>query len=488
MLRILLVPLLLSSLAAYPTSAQQEENFDYFSANRQLIRNGVQAVLMCNGLFTSNRSLQQVFDQELAYLTSPRFTGPVGTAEGGEYEVNRDLKAVAIGGPTSGTVIRAAFREGIGCVVMAPDQSFDDIDSLPKLDLPYGDTDPATIPWPNGDLVRESPLPPNVDANALQAASDWAFDRDTPEQDTLSLMVVYKGDIIHERYAPGINMNTRTRTWSTAKSIAVTLIGMLVDQGRMDLDEPLGLEWLPDILAPEADPRNEITLRNALNMSTGLYPLDNYGKEYVTGSGMSYWAGASSVNGARQRALVREPGTYWDYENYDTLLAVLAMKNALGDDKTYQEFPRRALLDKLGMRNTLVSSDRFHDFILSSQVYTNARDLARFGLLYLQNGIWDGERLISEEWVEFVSTPAPSTAERGNFYGGQWWLVPDDRDDVPKSAYSTAGNRGQYVIVIPTHDLVIVRRGLDYGRQGFDNFDLTREVLKAIGPVEATAR
>lgn len=479
---------LLSCAFTGPVLAQQEENFDYFAANRQMIRNGVQAVLMCNGLFTSQRSLEQVFDQELAYLTSDRFGGYVGDVSGGEYEVDRELRAVAIGGPSSGTTIRAAYREGIGCVVMAPDQTFDDIDSLPVLALPYVEGDPATIPWPNGDQVPKLPLPQNVDARALQSASDWAFDRDTPEQDTLSLMVVYQGKIIHERYAPGINMHTRTRTWSTAKSIAATLIGTLVDDDKMSLDEPLGFEWLPDILSPEADPRNQITLRHALNMSTGLYPLDNQGLEYVTGSGMSYWAGASSTQGARRRALVREPGAYWDYENYDTLLAVLAMKKTLGDDKTYQEFPRRVLLDKLGMRNTLISADRFHDFILSSQVYTNARDLARFGLLYLQGGMWNGERLISKDWIEFVTTPAPSTADRGNFYGGQWWLVPDDRNDVPKSAYSTAGNRGQYVIVVPTHDLVIVRRGLDYGRQGFNNFDLTREVLKAITPDATISR
>ncbi len=215
-------------------------------------------------------------------------------------------------------------------------------------------------------------------------------------------------------------------------------------------------------------------------MSSGLYPVDSSGKEYATGSGLAYWAGASSIHGMRNRGLIREPGTFWDYENYDTLLAVYAMKQALGTDKVYQEFPRRALLDKIGMRNTLISADRFHDFILSSQVYTNARDLARFGLLYQQDGTWDGERLISEDWIDFVRTPAPATKDRGNFYGGQWWLVPDDRTDVPKSAYSTAGNRGQYVIVVPTHDLVIVRRGLDYGKQGFNNWDLTREVLKAI--------
>ena len=156
------------------------------------------------------------------------------------------------------------------------------------------------------------------------------------------------------------------------------------------------------------------------------------------------------------------------------------MKRALGGEKDYAEFPRKALLDRIGMRNTLVSTDRFGDFILSSQVYTNARDLARFGLLYLNEGVWKGERLLSKEWIDFVRTPAPSTAEIDSIYGGQWWLVPDGRGDVPNDAYSTSGNRGQFTILVPSHDLVIVRRGLDYGRQGFDRWDLTREVLKAI--------
>tara|TARA_B100001245_G_scaffold224430_1_gene198185 strand:+ start:347 stop:883 length:537 start_codon:yes stop_codon:yes gene_type:complete len=173
----------------------------------------------------------------------------------------------------------------------------------------------------------------------------------------------------------------------------------------------------------------------------------------------------------------------WDYENYDTLLGVYAMKLAIGDDQKYLEFPRSALFDRIGMRNTLLSVDRFGDFVLSSQVYTNARDLARFGMLYLQGGTWHGERLLSEDWINFTRTPAAATVGRGGQYGGQWWLVPEGRDDVPVDAYSTAGNRGQYVVVVPSHDLVIVRRGLDYGRQGFNRWDLTREVLKAIGTV-----
>ncbi len=464
---------LLTSLS--PARAQQEESYDYFQSQRAMIQAGVQAILMCNGLFTSHRTIEQVFDQELAYLSQP-----IGTARGGDYKVDRDRQAVAVGAPGGTPVMRAVFRDGLGCVIMAPDQTFEDLDGLPELTTAPLAGDAAQIPWPNGDLVAEEPLPKNVDGAALQAASDWAFDRESKEQVTLSLVVLHQGQIIHERYAPGVDMTTRTRTWSTAKSIAATLFGILVDQGKLALDEPLGLEWLPEARNTETDPRHEITLRHVLNMSSGLETVDSRGMEYATGSGLAYWAGASSVNGARSRAAIREPGTHWDYENYDTLLAVNAMKHALGDPQTYLEFPRKTLLDVLGMRSTLLSVDRFGDFILSSQVYTNARDLARFGLLYAQGGVWNDERLISEDWIEFSRTPAPATEDRGNHYGGQWWLVPDGRDDVPKDAYSTAGNRGQYVIVVPSHDVVIVRRGLDYGRQGFNNWDLTREVLRAV--------
>jgi CubicO group peptidase (beta-lactamase class C family) len=478
-----LIPVL-ALIALMPVTArvQQKDSYDYWRFQRDMIQRGQQAILMCNGLFTSNRTLEQVFAQELAYVREP-----IGTAAGGDYEIDRTRRTVAVGKADGVPVMRAAFREGIGCVVLAPDQTFEAIDSLPKLDMPPPPGNAATMPWPEGDLIEERKLPPGVDAAALQSASDWAFKRESAEQVTLSLLVVHDGKIIHERYAPGFDMSTRTRTWSTAKSIAVTLIGMLVDQGKLALDEPLGVEWLPRAPAPEADPRRAITLRHVLNMSSGLETVDNRGLEYATGSGMAYWAGASSVSGALNRGLIREPGTSWDYENYDTLLAVNAMKRVIGNDQAYLQFPRKALLDRIGMRNTLLSTDRFGDFILSSQVYTNARDLARFGMLYLQGGMWKGERLLSEKWISFVRTPAPATAGRGNQYGGQWWLVPDDRTDVPKDAYSTAGNRGQFAIVVPSHNLVIVRRGLDYGRQGFDRWDLTREVLKAIKPPTSEA-
>lgn len=479
MTRRLLTILALAAVPSVAILAQQRggaQNYDYWAPQREMIRYGQQAIFMCNGLFTSNRTLEQIYAHELKFLPTP-----VGTAQGGDYVVDRARKAVAIGKPGGPTpVMRAAYRDGIGCIILAPNQTLDDIESLPKITMAPPAGNAATIAWPDGDLVTKQPLPATIDAAKLQAASDWAFNRPSAEQDTLSLLVVHKGQIVLERYADGVDMTTRTRTWSTAKSIASTLIGMLVDQGTLKLDAPLPFEWLPRPTAGAKDPRSAITLRHVLHMSSGLETIDNNGLEYATGSGLSYWAGASSVEGARSRALIREPGTSWDYENYDTLLAVYAMKIALGSDAAYHAFPRTALFDKIGMRNTLVSTDRFGDFIFSSQIYTNARDLARHGLLYLNGGMWNGERLISQAWIDFVRTPAPATKTRGNQYGGQFWLVPDDRTDVPKDAYATNGNRGQYTIIVPSHDVVIVRRGLDYGRQGFNHWDLTREVLKAV--------
>ena len=141
---------------------------------------------MCNGLYTSDRTLQQIFDQELAYLTE----NVVGTAAGGDYETNDTLRAVAVGGGGSGPLIRAAFREGIGCVVMGPQQDFSDIDSLPINALAPLAGDAEKIPWPNGDRLDTAPLTAEIDSDALQAASDWTFDRESAEQQTISLLVI----------------------------------------------------------------------------------------------------------------------------------------------------------------------------------------------------------------------------------------------------------------------------------------------------------
>ncbi len=475
--------------------AQREYAQGFSVSNVDLTQRGRQALTLCNGVFVSGRAVEQINGAELR-------ADPVPPSR---LSVDAHSRTVAVRAEGDhGPAMRAAWRYGIGCVVMGPDQTFDDVNGLPSLDLEAPVGDPARIPWPDGDLVEAGPLPDEIDADALEAAGDWTFDRighgGDPEEMTLSLLVVHRGQIVYERYAPGIDMSTRTRTWSTAKSIASTLIGIAVGKGLLELDAPLPFDWPPDELAelesrvarshpavlvepfppadypPAPDPRGAITLRHVLNMSSGLYPQDNeYGQ--ATGSSLSYWAGWNSAYQARDRGLVREPGTVWDYENYDTLLGVLALKMALGDEGTYREFPWRALFDRIGMRNTVPGMDRFGNYVMSSQVYTNARDLARLGLLYLNRGLWNGEQIVPAWWVDFSRTAAPSTAEFGNFYGGHWWLVPDARTDLPQDAYTTAGARGQHAIVIPSYDLVIVRRGLD--DSGLPYWDMVAQILQA---------
>ena len=468
--RVLFIALWLS-FATAPAYAQAEYN--YHAATEALVMQGRQALITCHGLFVSNRTLEQVYSQELKLHETPILPPE-------QLIIDEDLKVVTVGLPGNSPIppMRAAYRDGLGCIVLAPHMTTDDIADLPEVAYPFPQAD---APWPQGDLVDPEKYNGSFDKEALEAAANWAFDRETyghPSQITISLLVVHNGEIVYEKYANGFDMHTRTRTWSTAKSIAATLIGLRIAEGKLGLDDPLPIE------AWEGDARSTITLRNALHMASGLTPEDNEGKANRTGSGISYFAGSSSATGAIERGLVRTPGTHWDYENYDTLLGLYALRSTFESDEAYQQYPYRALFEKIGMRNTLPGVDRFGDFVMSSQVYTNARDLARLGLLHLNRGQWEGEQLLPESWVDFVRTPAPATAESGNFYGGQWWLPPDDAVDVPQDAYSTAGHRGQYTVVVPSYDLIIVRRGLDWrsSQHTFSQWDLTREVIKAFSP------
>jgi CubicO group peptidase (beta-lactamase class C family) len=468
-------------LFAFASNAQQTATrHNYHQSNQALIEAGMQALLTCNGLFVSNRTLDQIHAAELKLDLMP-------LARPDQVQIDRERKTVAVGDGANGRppTMRAVHREGLGCVVMGPEQTFADIDRLPILKMPPPAGDPSRLPWPDGDLIESRPLPDYIDGNALDAAADFAFERAMyghPSQITMSLLVVHKGDIVLERYAPGVEMKTKTRTWSTAKSIAATLVGIAAGEGKLSLDAPLPFRnWGPGRgPAADSDPRTRITLRSVLNMSSGLYPVDNNVNAYVSGSPLGYFGGVSSAAGALDRGLVREQGVVFDYENYDSLLGVYALKTVIGDYQKYLEFPRRALFDRIGMRNTIPGIDRFGDYVLSSQVYTNARDLARFGLLYLNGGVWSGRRIVPESWIRFARTPAPATRDLGRIYGGQFWLVPDYLTDLPQDAYSTAGSRGQFTIIIPSYELIIVRRGEDWlSRDGFDNWALAREVLKA---------
>jgi CubicO group peptidase (beta-lactamase class C family) len=297
---------------------------------------------------------------------------------------------------------------------------------------------------------------------ALEAAVEAAFDGETFGEGTktIGVAIVYQGRLVAERYRPGFGPFTQYRTWSVAKTITNALIGILVGEGKLDVKAPAPI---PEWQSP-GDPRQRITIEHLLHMSSGLQAEGS--------EAYSVYFDGGTVTEALQRAqLEAEPGSLWRYANRDALALMRAARQVLGDDRQYLTFPRRALLNKIGMRSTIPEVDAGGNFILSSQVWTTARDLARFGLLYLNDGVWNGERILPPGWVQYSIAPAPKrkTGLSGWWaygmqgflgYGAQLWLF-DDVPFFPYEAYSAIGHRGQFVSIVPSHDLVIVRTGLD---------------------------
>ena len=341
------------TVGASPVSAQLPDRVeDYWASSAELVWRGTQALKTCYGLFLSNRTLDQIHEKELMGL---RLHGPM---DRDRVAINYRAKTVEVGVGQVDFVapMKSAYREGIGCVVMAPHQNFiDDLEGLPSLELPPFPGDAATIAWPDGDRVENKPLPAGVNQAALDTAGDWAFDRIThgghQGQVTTGMMVVYQGDLIYERYAPGFDMHTATRMWSSAKGLVSTLFGIAVDKGILEMDEPIPVAWPHGSHVPaQSDPRRKITLRHLLNMSSGLYSMD---REYnwMRGSHMVYFGGWDGGYQHRDRGLVAEPGTYYNYQNGDAVIPIMALRNVL-DEKTYKEFPHVELLRKIGMRDT----------------------------------------------------------------------------------------------------------------------------------------
>ncbi len=430
---------------------------------------GLKAGHMCSGVFVAGRDPDDVLEDELSNLHPLLRLVP-------DPVVDRGARSVGVPVLLGWMPRRAAYRASLGCTVMPPGSSIADPSPLPKLEIPLPAGDPADSPWPEGDRLPAERLPPEVDEQKLRAALEAAFSgtQYRPHK-TIGVVVVYRGRIIAERYARGFDAHTQYRTWSSAKSITSALVGILVARGRLAVDAAAPIpEW-----QEPGDPRGRITIGHLLHMSSGLKSDGAWTPE-------AYWNGIDTGRLVARTPLEVEPGSRWKYSNYDTLLLVRAMREVIGDARTYLEFPRRALLNRVGMRDTLPEVDPHGNFILSSQVYSTPRDLARLGLLYLGDGVWNGERILPEGWVEYTTTPAPATLllpeddEAYAGYGAQFWLYGRD-PRLPADAYGTSGVRGQHATIVPSRQLVVARMGLDPLRHsGWDQIGFVADILAAI--------
>lgn len=334
-------------------------------------------------------------------------------------------------------------------------------------------------PWPMGDMVQTIGSTASIEKaqNVVAAAFDGkSFGTDSK---TSAVLIIKDGQLMAERYKPGHNLHTAQRTWSVAKSMAATLIGHSVHRGMVDISSRVQIpQW-----RKFGDPRTFITIDNLLRMSSGL-TSDTAGNR----TDAIYMGGTSVSQQATAWPLLYKPGARFRYANNDTLLAVLAVQAAHQDKKNklgnylpeMHDFDPYGFFQKLGMTRTYVETDWQDNYILSSQVWTTARDLGRLGMLYLNNGMWEGERLLPENWREYVSSPSgPQPIGRNFGYGAQFWLM-NQSDGIPKDTFAAFGNRGQYLVIIPSMNMAIVRRGYDTRETRFDIEAFTRAIVKAV--------
>lgn len=286
---------------------------------------------------------------------------------------------------------------------------------------------------------------------------------------TSAVLIVKNGLIEAERYQDGHGPHTAQRTFSVAKSMAATLIGHAALNGQIDVRAPAHIaEW-----QTPGDPRAAITTEQLMRMASGLIS-DTAGNR----SDAIYMGGASVRQWTVQWPLLNPPNTVYRYANNDIMLAILSLK-AAQDEKKLPLDPA-TFFDRIGMTRTFAEHDKDGDYILSSQVWTTARDLARLGLLYQNDGMWDGQRLLPKDWRAFVTTPAGPQPGGPFGYGAGFWLL-DKSDGIPADAFGAFGNRGQYLVVIPSRQLVIVRQGYDDDKNRLDIAALVKAIVAADG-------
>lgn len=307
------------------------------------------------------------------------------------------------------------------------------------------------------------PLPTAIpsDPSAVEVLLGRSMDETYGEGSRTTAVVIVQNDaVVGERYAEGFGRDTRQRTWSVAKSIAGTLIGAAVQRGEVDVNAPAAIsDW-----QQPGDPRAAITLDQLLRMSSGL-TSDTAGNR----TDALYFGGVGVDEQITTWPLIARPGTRFRYANNDILLAT----------QTVRSLEPEALFSTLKMRRTIAERDWRGNLVLSSQVWASAQDLARFGMLYANNGVVDGERILPENWLEYVSTPSGPQPDGPQGYGATFWLM-NRSEGIPADTISANGNRGQYVIIVPSRNIVIVRRGEDPTGKRFDPIAFTRDVLAAL--------
>ena len=428
---------------------------------------GYSAKQMCTCVFVSQRDKQDVDTSDLADF-------PFKLA-GNKVDYQDSSVTTSIWGMAKK---KAIYRKGVGCTLINDiseqqlrSQSF----TIPV--PPLQNTD--TIVWPNGDKIVDT-FPLAINKNRLEVAVDNAFTEPYPgkKQRTRAVIILYNDQLIAEKYAPGFDKNTKMYGWSMAKSFTAALIGTLVQQNKLNVMQPAPVaEW-----SDANDPRHAITIENLLQQTSGLDFLEDYTKAGDV-TNMLYKEDDMAAFTARHE-LAHTPGTVFNYSSGNSNILSRIVRQTVGEEN-YAAYPFNALFYKIGMFHTVFEPDASGTYVGSSYINATARDYARFGLLYYNDGIWNGERILPEGWVKQTSTSPESNKIKN--YGYQFWLNGFDKEnplqrkypDVPADMFYCDGYAYENIYIIPSKRLVVVRLGLTLDHS-FDENAFLKSIIESI--------
>ena len=365
---------------------------------------------------------------------------------------------------------KAIYREGLGATLIT-----DDFDVSKPYLVPKRTKLSNNLAFPYGNVEPKDTLFSNVDYTKLNAAVANAFDaKGTINKRTRSVLVLYKDKIIAEKYDTGFTKESKILGWSMTKSVTATMFGILQKQGKYDIYKPAPIvEW-------QNDGRKIITTNDLLHMNSGLEWEENY-STICDATNMLF-----QEKDMAQSQLVKsasfKPNTHWNYSSGTTNLLSGILRKHFKNQQEYLDFWYSNLIDRIGMNSMVIETDMAGNFVGSSYGWATTRDWAKFGLLYLHKGNWNGDQVFDESWAKYVATP--TNGSKGD-YGAHFWLNAGGRyPDAPKDLYSANGFQGQKVFIIPSLDLVIVRMGLTEDAK----FDVNEMLKGIIGSFNLTTK
>ncbi len=413
------------------------------------IISGYGAKSICSNVFICERTPADIIKNDLGSF-------PLNL---GRYKI--DMQEQSVTGTVLGVAKRkAVFRQGLGATLV---NNAEELDLLPPVNIlpPVALENNNSLDGLDGNPASRALN--NLDQKQLQAALEEAFKDQEGKRGTRAVVVVHNGEIVAERYATGFTEKSKLAGWSLAKSVTAALIGILVNQSKLDIDQPAPVEeW-------KEDERSSITIANLLHMSSGLQWWEYYAAP-SDATNMLYKE-RNMGEFALRKKLKDKPGKRFNYSSGSTNILSRIIRQTVGKEDYYQ-FPYKELLHKIGMNDTVLEVDAGGTFVGSSYCFGTARDWARFGLLFLHDGLHTQERVLPENWVKFTRTATTAKSKKKqDIYGAHWWLNTTEHSHyknltlIPDDCFTAKGYEGQYIWVIPSKNLVIVRLALEKGNK-----------------------